>query len=99
MTYVEFIVSWLCMSFTVLLVSTVRRSVESFKGVFLQYLDLFYDRRALFYQYAMPAVRTPDTAVFRLYFDLALTAYTFINREITSRISLKAVLVPRSHGE
>jgi hypothetical protein len=47
----------------------------------------------------MTAVGTPDAAVFRFYFDLALTAYTFINREITSRISLKAVLVPRSHGE
>jgi hypothetical protein len=97
--YVELTVLWLCMLFTVLLVSTMRRSVASLKGVFLQYLDLFYDRGPLFYQYAMPTVGTPDTAVFRFYFDLALTAYTFINREITSRISIKAVLVPRSHGE
>jgi len=72
---------------------------EPFKGVFLQHLHLFYDRGSLFYQYAMTAVGTPDTAVFRFYFDLALTAYTFINREITSRISSKAVLVPRSLGE
>jgi hypothetical protein len=97
--YVELTVLWFCMLFTVLLVSTMRRSVASFKGVFLQYLDLFYDRGPLFYQYTMTAVRTPDTAVLRFHFDLALTAYAFINREITSRISLKAVLVPRSHGE
>jgi hypothetical protein len=88
------------MLFTVLLVSCFTEIYcEPFKGVFLQHLHLFYDRGPLFYQYAMTAVGTPDAAVFRFYFDLALTAYTFINREITSRISLKAVLVPRPHGE
>jgi hypothetical protein len=71
----------------------------AFLRAFLQHLHRFYDRGPLFYQYTMTAVRTPDTAVFRFYFNLALTTYTFINREITSRISLKAVLVPRSHGE
>jgi hypothetical protein len=88
------------MLFTVLLVSCFTKIYcESFKGVFLQHLYLFYDRGSLFYQYAMTAVGTPDTTVFRFYFDLALTAYTFIYREITSRISSKAVLVPRSLGE
>jgi hypothetical protein len=52
----------------------------------LKDLYLLDNSRPLFYQYSMAAVRTSNSAVFGLYFNLALAPNAFVNREITSQL-------------